>query len=138
MHEGLRAAADEAGIELSIRSDDLRQVGLADGSVAAVVSTLVLCSVGDQATMVEEIRRILRPGGRFLFVEHVASDQPSIARLQRAIRWPWGLIGDGCDPAPNTVEAIEHAGFAEVHATRAVVGSKVNPAHPIYWGTAIR
>ncbi len=138
MHDGLGKAAAEAGIELEIRSDDLREAGLPAGSVAAVVSTLVLCSVGDQASMVNEIHRILAPGGRFLFVEHVASPQPMIARMQRSIRWPWGLVGDGCDPAPNTVSAIEHAGFADLTASHGVVGLKVNPAHPVYWGVAVR
>ncbi len=138
MHQGLREAAAAAGIEIEIRSDDLREAQLDTGSVRAVVSTLVLCSVGDQASMVAEIYRILEPGGRFLFVEHVASEQPRIRRWQRAIRWPWGLIGDGCDPAPHTVEAIEDAGFSEVRAERDIVGSKLNPAHPVYWGTAIR
>ncbi|MEZ5375747.1 MAG: class I SAM-dependent methyltransferase [Acidimicrobiales bacterium] len=138
MHDGLRRAAVDAGIQLEIRSDDLREAGLADGSVAAVVSTLVLCSVGDQIAMVREIHRILEPGGRFLFIEHVASEQPVVRGLQRAIRWPWGLVGDGCDPAPDTVDAIEAAGFAEVRATRDTLGSKLNPAHPIYWGVAIR
>ncbi len=138
MHEGLRTAADKAGIELEIRADDLREAGLPAGSVPVVVSTLVLCSVGDQASMLAEIHRILEPGGRFLFLEHVASEQPMVRRLQRAIRLPWGLVGDGCDPAPPTVEAIEHAGFTSIEAQRDVVGSKLNPAHPVYWGVAVR
>lgn len=138
MHDGLRRAAADVGIELEIRTDDLRAAGLAAGSVALVVSTLVLCSVGDQRSMVAEIHRILAPGGRFVFVEHVASDQPVIRRLQRAIRRPWGIVGDGCDPAPDTVEAIDDVGFADVSATREVVGTKFNPAHPVYWGVAVR
>ncbi len=138
MHEGLNDAAEAAGVELDITTVDLRVAGLEGNSVSVVVSTLVLCSVGDQASMVAEIHRILEPGGRFLFVEHVAAEGPVVRRLQQAIRRPWGLIGDGCDPAAPTVDAIEHAGFTEVHATREVVGSKLNPAHRVYWGVAVR
>ncbi len=138
MHDGLRSAAERHGIDLEIRSDDLREARLPDASVAAVVSTLVLCSVGDQHSMVREVHRILEPGGRFMFVEHVASERSSVRAMQRAIRLPWGLVGDGCNPAPATVDAIESAGFAAVRSQRGVIGSRLNPAHPTYWGVAVR
>ena len=138
MHDGLLRSAAESGIELEVRADDLRDAELDAGQFSAVVSTLVLCSVGDQRSMVHEIRRLLAPGGRFLFVEHVASDDPRIRRMQRFARWPWGLVGDGCDPAPDTVAAIEEAGFSELHVERAVIGSRLNPAHPMFWGIAVR
>lgn len=138
MHSGLRASAAAAGIELEIRADDLRDAVLESEQFDAIVSTLVLCSVGDQRSMVREIHRLLKPGGRFLFVEHVASANRRIARIQRLIRRPWGLVGDGCDPAPDTVDAIESVGFSELHVQRAVIGSTLNPAHPVYWGIAVR
>jgi SAM-dependent methyltransferase len=138
MHEGLRESAERYGIDLEIRTDDLRDALLPSASVAVVVSTLVLCSVGDQRSMVEAVHRVLEPGGRFIFVEHVASERGWIRVMQTAIRGPWGLVGDGCDPAPETVPAIENAGFSEVRAHRGVVGSALNPAHPTYWGVAVR
>lgn len=136
MHEGLRKAAADQGLELTIDARDLRDSGLADASQSLVVSTLVLCCVGDQAAMVAEIRRVLAPGGRFIFVEHVAAEDETTHRIQRLWRVPWGIVGDGCDPAPSTVSAIEQAGFGDLDAQRGRNGSVLNPTHPVYWGIA--
>src|SRR6185437_950684 len=53
-----------------------------NGSFDAVVSTLVLCGVQDQPRALREVRRVLRPGGQLLFLEHVRSDDPALARFQ--------------------------------------------------------
>ena len=58
------------------------ELPFADDSFDTVVSTLVLCGVDDQEQALREVRRVLRPGGRFLFIEHVRSDEPKVARLQ--------------------------------------------------------
>src|SRR3954471_5755228 len=58
-----------------------------DGSFDTVVSTLVLCGVADQASALREARRVLRPGGQLLFIEHVRSDEPDVARLQDRMNW---------------------------------------------------
>lgn len=87
-------------------------------SFDTVVATHVLCSVRDQAQVLAEVRRVLRPGGLFLFLEHVAaSPDSSIYRWQRAINPLWKIIGDGCHLTRNTGTAIRAAGFAEVHLT---------------------
>jgi len=75
MHDYLREQAQTLGLTLDLRQGTAEDLGLADESVDAVVSTLVLCSVPEQARTLQEIRRVLRPGGRFLFVEHVAAPQ---------------------------------------------------------------
>ena len=53
-----------------------------DASFDTVVSTLVLCGVGDQPRVMRELRRVLRPGGRLIFIEHVRSDDPRVARCR--------------------------------------------------------
>ena len=55
-----------------------------DGSFDTAVSTLVLCGVDDQPRALRELRRVLRPGGRLLFIEHVRSDEPQLARSRTA------------------------------------------------------
>lgn len=80
-----------------------------------IVSTHVLCSVRDQAQALSEIRRVLRSGGRFLFLEHVsAPPQTPIYHLQRLINPAWKTIGDGCHLTRDTGAAIRAAGFRAV------------------------
>jgi SAM-dependent methyltransferase len=88
---------------------------LEDGSVDAVISTLVLCSVWDPARTLAEIHRVLRPGGRLYFLEHVAARHGTWMRIaQQAARPFCAVCADGCDPLRDTGSAIRRAGFAEI------------------------
>jgi ubiquinone/menaquinone biosynthesis C-methylase UbiE len=83
-----------------------------DESFDAVVSTLVLCSVPDPDRSLAEIRRVLRPGGRFVFIEHVAAeDRPSRLRWQRRIEPLWVRLADGCHLTRKTDQSMLRAGF---------------------------
>jgi ubiquinone/menaquinone biosynthesis C-methylase UbiE len=75
-----------------------------------VVSTLVLCGVDDQPRALREIRRVLRPGGRLLFIEHVRSTDPATARKQDRMNWLNRAVVC-CDCNRPTLETIEQAGF---------------------------
>jgi ubiquinone/menaquinone biosynthesis C-methylase UbiE len=81
-----------------------------DATFDTVVSTLVLCGVDDQPRSVREIRRVLKPGGRLLFVEHVRSDDVAVARRQDRINWLNRLMV-GCDCNRPTLETLERGGF---------------------------
>lgn len=111
----LRKAAEHAGLKIEIRSGLAEDLPAEDASIDAVVGTLVLCSVSDPGRVLREILRVLKPGGRFLFLEHVAAPQGTrLRRVQRLIRPVWTRIADGCHPDRETGPAIKHAGFAEV------------------------
>jgi ubiquinone/menaquinone biosynthesis C-methylase UbiE len=85
---------------------------LADGSVDAVVVSLVLCSVADQGVALAEARRVLRPGGELRFYEHVISHRPAKAAFQRVFTATvWKRIAAGCHMDRDTGAAIEAAGF---------------------------
>jgi len=80
----------------------------ADGSFDHVVSTFVLCSVTDPVRVLDEIDRVLRPGGSLVFMEHVRSDEPGLARWQDRLHPLWLRFGNGCHcnrPTPRTIEA---------------------------------
>lgn len=77
-----------------------------------VVSTLVLCTVDDPAQALGEIRRVLRPSGQLVFLEHVRSDEPRLARWQDRLHGAWVHIGHGCHCNRPTLENIERAGFS--------------------------
>lgn len=110
-----------AGLDLSVelRTGTAERLPFPDGSVNAVVSSLVLCSVRDLDATLREIRRVLRPGGSFAFIEHVAAPRGSSLRwVQGALRPAWVVLGDGCHPNRDTALAVERAGFRDVDIER--------------------
>ena len=89
-----------------------------DGSFDTVVSTLVLCTVSDQERALAEIRRVLKPSGRLLFLEHVRSDDPKLARWQDRLVGVYRRIGHGCNCNRDTLAGIARAGFAVADVER--------------------
>lgn len=90
-----------------------------DDSFDSVVSTLVLCTVPDQPGALAEIRRVLKPGGRLLFLEHVRSHDAGLAKWQDRILPIWRVVGHGCHPNRDTAAALARAGFdAELESWR--------------------
>lgn len=83
-----------------------------DESFDFVVSTLVLCTVDDPARALAQIHRLLRPGGQLLFVEHVRSDEPRLARWQDRVHGLQVRLGRGCHCNRKTLESINAAGFS--------------------------
>lgn len=115
MYPYLRREAEKHHLGFELRAGTAESMDVESDSADSVVSTLVLCSVDDAAAALNEILRVLKPGGRFVFVEHVAA--PSGSRLrgwQRRLKGLWRRIGDGCEPDRETWKAIEAAGFVEV------------------------
>jgi ubiquinone/menaquinone biosynthesis C-methylase UbiE len=83
----------------------------ADDSFDTAVSTLVLCTVDDQPRALRELRRVLRPGGRVLFLEHVRSDDPKLARWQDRMLPFSRCVAHGCHCNRPTLDSIRAAGF---------------------------
>jgi ubiquinone/menaquinone biosynthesis C-methylase UbiE len=77
-----------------------------------VVSTLVLCTVDDPDIALAEIHRVLRPGGRLIFLEHVRSEEPRLALWQDRLHGVWVRFGHGCHCNRPTLEGIERSGFS--------------------------
>lgn len=114
MHDRLRARAAPAHLDLELHTTGAEGIDLPDASVDAVISSLVLCTVSDPAGVLAEVHRILRPGGRYSFLEHVAAPNGSaLRRLQRAVRRPWRWTFEGCSCERNLQAVIEAAGFAD-------------------------
>lgn len=119
MHPYLRQEAEELGRPIELRSLQGDRLPAEDASVDAVVSTLVLCTVPDPVATVGEIVRVLKPGGRFVFIEHVAAPpHTGLRRLQRWVRPLWRRMADGCHPDRETGRTIGQAGFSHVELER--------------------
>ncbi|MDP8927014.1 MAG: class I SAM-dependent methyltransferase [Actinomycetota bacterium] len=81
------------------------------GSFDTAVVALVLCTVDDLEGTIAELRRVLRPGGKLLLMEHVRATDDALAQLQDLVARPWSWSNGGCRPNRSTLEAIERGGF---------------------------
>lgn len=136
-HKALRRNAARRGIDLEIREEGAESTGLGSASVDAVICTLVLCTVEDQAAALAEVRRILRPGGRFVFIEHVGSGPGPVRALQRLLRRLWRYAFDGCCLDRDTAAAIATAGFDDVRIEHFRLGGLFVPVWPQISGVAV-
>jgi ubiquinone/menaquinone biosynthesis C-methylase UbiE len=107
--------ATERGLRAEVHEGAAERLPFPDASFDAVFCSLVLCTVHDVPAALTEIRRVLKAGGRFAFVEHVAAPAGSrTRRVQRAVRPVWQVLGDGCQPDRDTGAAIRAGGFQRV------------------------
>jgi ubiquinone/menaquinone biosynthesis C-methylase UbiE len=101
-----------------------------------ILVTFTLCSVDDPAQVMAEMKRVLRPDGRVLFLEHGAAPTPSVARWQRWIEPLWKRIGGNCHLTRPITAAYQAAGFKIVQATKAYMPKTPKPFGWIEWGEA--
>ncbi|MFJ9011676.1 class I SAM-dependent methyltransferase [Streptomyces canus] len=104
----------------------------------AVVASLVLCTIADVPRALAEAARVLRPGGRLFFYEHIRSADPRFARKQRIVNVTWPLVGGGCRLTRDSEQAIRDAGFTIERARHFdfVVKGRTLPGAPCVIGVA--
>jgi ubiquinone/menaquinone biosynthesis C-methylase UbiE len=138
MHARLQRNAAAQKVDLELLASPGEDVPLADDSVDEVIATLVLCTVADPDRVLSEIRRILRPGGTFRFVEHIAAHPASPRRwLQWLIARPWAWLFEGCDTQRDTTRAIANAGFSTmIVESKRFRHSVFFPVNSAIWGFA--
>ncbi len=132
----LRAKAREQSPNAEILQAPAEDLPFEDDSFDTVVSTLVLCGVDDQAEALREVRRVLRPGGKLLFLEHVRSDDPKLARFQDRITWLNHALM-GCDCNRSTLAGIEAAGFSISHVEQSTLPKAPKFVRPLIVGSAV-
>ncbi|HEV2663606.1 MAG TPA: class I SAM-dependent methyltransferase [Blastocatellia bacterium] len=119
-----------------MRLDAQRRLPFEDHSFDTVVTTLTLCSIPDTAPALAEIRRVLKPGGRFVFFEHGRSDDPKIARRQDRFNPIQKIIGAGCNMNRKIDDLIENAGFEITTLDRFLAPSAPRILAEMYSGVA--
>ncbi len=128
MHPPLQSAAEKHGVDLEIRQLDGAAVDVVDESVDGVVGTLLLCGVDDPGRVLHEAHRILKPGGTYFFIEHVASRaRTANRRVQRVLFRPHRWLFNGCEITRDTAETIRRSPFESVDI------DEVDRGRPALW-----
>ena len=137
MARRLESRLRRSGVRGRVLRAGAEALPVAGASIDTVVSTLVLCTVPDPEAALEEIRRVLRPGGRLLFCEHVRSDADRLSRWQERLAGPWEAFADGCRCNQETLGMIERALRVE-HLEREAWRGMPGLLRPLIVGTARR
>jgi ubiquinone/menaquinone biosynthesis C-methylase UbiE len=130
-----RKVAEDARIKV-IRAP-AEDLPFEDDTFDTVVTSLVLCGVNDQPRALREIRRVLRPGGKLLFMEHVRSDDEQLARHQDRMNGVNRFVA-GCDCNRPTVKTMATAGFTVAHLEHSEIPHAPKFVRPLVVGTATR
>ena len=117
----LRRHADGDG-RVRLHEGDVQSLPFADDAFDTVVSTLVFCSVQNQTSGLAELWRVLKPGGRLVFMEHVRPEGPVLGRAADAVNPLWHAVTRDCNINRDTLAAIRAAGFTVPAVNRSVGG----------------
>jgi ubiquinone/menaquinone biosynthesis C-methylase UbiE len=109
-----------------------------DGEFDTVVATLVLCTIPDQEAALAEAARVLRPGGRLLFIEHVRSEDPGSAAWQDRLEGTWRFLADGCHCNRDTLAGLQDSPLRVESVERGQLPKALPLMRPLIRGTAVR
>jgi ubiquinone/menaquinone biosynthesis C-methylase UbiE len=109
----------------------------ADDTFDTAVATLVLCTIPDPVAAIDELARVLRPGGRLLFIEHVRAEDASSARWQDRLEKPWRFVADGCHCNRDTEANLRASSFKVEEIDHTKMPKAAPIVRPLIRGTAI-
>jgi len=138
MRKRLQKAVRRGGRAATVLDAAAERLPMDDGSVDTVVSTLVLCSVEQPSAVLDEIKRVLAPGGQLLFLEHVRADSARLAAWQDRLETPWRRFAEGCRCNRPTVALIDAAGLRVRQRHDGTWRAMPAIVRPIVWGSATR
>ena len=126
--------AHRLGVEIDLRDVGAEALPWPDDSFDVVLCTFVLCTIPEVEPALEQMRRVLRPGGELMFAEHVRAEGKTAGWLQHTLDPLWGMVAGGCHLTRDVARLIANAGFNEVNVTP--MGRQHWTLMPIQWGTA--
>jgi ubiquinone/menaquinone biosynthesis C-methylase UbiE len=138
MNKLARKRISGSGIEVDQRCLGGEQLPFEDGTFDCVVSTWTLCSIPDARRALSEVYRILKPDGRFLFLEHGLSDDPKVQAWQRRLNPLQRLVGDGCRLDLDVPALVGSQPFADIRVERFEMERVPRTHGTMYRGVAIK
>ncbi|HEX2161992.1 MAG TPA: class I SAM-dependent methyltransferase [Thermoleophilaceae bacterium] len=137
MARQLREKASALTVPVEVIETPAEALPFPDDSFDTAVLTLVLCTVPEPDRALAEIARVLKPGGRFLFLEHVRAPDPGLARWQDRLAGPWRAFGHGCNCNRDTLATIERSELEVERAERGEFPKMPPLVKPMLIGAAI-
>jgi SAM-dependent methyltransferase len=134
--ERSREAAQAIGLNADIKGGVGEALPFASASFDTVLITFTLCSVNEQQQVLSEIRRVLRPDGKVLFLEHGSAPDADVQKWQRRIEPIWKRVGGGCHLTRPIIRAYEAAGFNIINSDKGYMPKSPRPFSWIEWGEA--
>lgn len=128
----------QAPMDVEVVGLDGQQLPVGDGSVDAVLCTWSLCTIPDAVAAVREARRVLRPGGRFHFVEHGAAPDAGVRRWQDRLNGLQNRIAGGCNLNRDIAGIVEAGGLHITSLDRYYGPGEPKPLGAMYEGVAVR
>jgi ubiquinone/menaquinone biosynthesis C-methylase UbiE len=137
MAKRLRARLADSDRRATVVEAPAERLGCEGASFDCAVTTLVLCTVPDPRATLAELTRVLKPGGRLLFIEHVRAEEPNLAKWQDRFEKPWRFLADGCHCNRDTLSTLAGSRF-EVEAVERGKTPKAPPiVQPLVRGSAV-
>jgi ubiquinone/menaquinone biosynthesis C-methylase UbiE len=137
MAKRLRARLAESGRRATVLEAPAERLGAQDASFDCAVATLVLCTVPDPRATLTELSRVLKPGGRLLFLEHVRANDPRLASWQDRFEKPWRFLADGCHCNRDTVATLAASRFEVETVERGRTPKAPQIVRPLVRGSAV-
>jgi ubiquinone/menaquinone biosynthesis C-methylase UbiE len=137
MARRLRGKAAETDLNVRVVGAPAESLPFDDDSFDTAVATLVLCTVDDPARALGEIDRVLRPGGRLIFIEHVRAQEPGLARWQDRLHPLWVRFGHGCHCNRPTLDTIEASPLTLERHQRGRIPKAPPIVRPLVTGVAV-
>lgn len=134
MHEACKKSAADNNLQLCIGPFQGNVLGFEDGTFDTVVIQFVLCSVEKPDQMLKEIKRVLKPGGKLVFIEHGRARGEIEQNLQQWFNGVYNVLGEGCNINRSPIHMIRKIGFREISVKRYRVMSMPILANTIYEG----
>lgn len=127
-----------SGRRATVTEDSAESLPFEDASFDTVTATLVFCTIPHPEAALREAARVLKPGGRLLFIEHVRSQDPGLARWQDRLERPWRFLGDGCHCNRDTVAAIDASPLTLGKVESGELPKSPPIVRPLVHGSAVR